>query len=453
MTKRLTLAILLTVLISVVLSGLGTLLLSRHEDRLATIDDLESSANALAFMFGEVSLAAPNDAENIRIRLARVREELRLADAELIIVRRGEVVGEVPESLGEVDVGIATLREQGTVSGSIGSTVYAAAYGERRNLEYVLILTSDSNRLTRPLFRWVVLSTVIAVAAGALIAWILGRAIAAPLKAASRASRQIAKGDLSARVTLSKDRDDEIGELAEAINDMAASLDRSRGLERQFLLSVSHDLRTPLTSIRGYAEAIADGTAEDEARAASIISSESRRLERLVNDLLDLANLEARQFRLEPRPTDLSILVPDVGAGFEHQANQHGVEVLIDGPDSPLLAHADPDRLAQAIANLVENALKFAQSRVILTYSTSAVGPQIVVADDGAGIASEDLPHVFERLYVANRTPRRRETGSGLGLAIVKELVEAMGGTVTALPRPTGGTQFVITLIGSAEVP
>ncbi len=107
---------------------------------------------------------------------------------------------------------------------------------------------------------------------------------------------------------------------------------------------------------------------------------------------------------------------------------------------------ADPDRLAQVLANLVQNAIKFASSQVVVRYGPTAHGAEIEVADDGPGVRSEDLPHVFERLYVAAQTPQRKESGSGLGLAIVKELVEAQGGTVAALPRPTGGTRFVVTL-------
>ncbi len=446
MTRRLTLAILATVLISVLLAGIGSLLLVRREDRRATLEDLQSNADALALIFGEVRLAARDDPQTIRERLAEIQRELRVVDAELLVITNDQVSGRIPASLANVNIDLGKLRAEGAVSGSVGSTVFAAAHGQRRNFEFIVILTSDGSRVTGPVSRWILLSTGLAVAAGGMIAWLLGRRLSAPLQAATATSRRIADGDLSARVELDAERTDEIGELASSINNMAASLERSRGLERQFLLSVSHDLRTPLTSIRGYAEAIADGTAPDNTRAATIIRSEARRLERLVTDLLDLAKLDARQFRLELGPTDLSQLVPDVGAGFEHQANQHGVEVVIDGPDTPVIAVADPDRLAQVVANLLDNALKFAESRVLLTYRASATGIEVVVADDGAGIASDDLPHVFKRLYVSHQAPRRRETGSGLGLAIVKELVEAMGGTVNAFARPTGGTQFVVTL-------
>ena len=447
MTRRLTLAILATVLISVVLAGLGTMVLTRVEDRRATKEDLEQTGEALAFVFSELPITSLSDAENIRVRLARLQRELRLAEAELLVInRQGELLGRFPEGFPRAEVDLDVLAQLGQLSGVEGSLVWSATFAERPQFGYVILLTEDSSRLTTAIFRWVVVSTIAAIAAGALIAWMLGRRLARPIRAAGAAAHRIAGGDLSARVEVEEDRQDELTDLAASVNTMAASLERARGLERQFLLSVSHDLRTPLTSIRGYAEAIGDGTAADPRRAAAVIGSEAQRLERLVTDLLDLAKLEARQFRLELRPTDLAELVPDVTAGFERDAQAHDLRVSVAGPEAGPVVMADPDRLAQVLANLVQNAVKFAASEVMVQYGSSDTGAQIEVADDGPGIAPEDLPHVFERLYVASQTPRRKESGSGLGLAIVKELIEAQGGTVVALPRPTGGTRFVLTL-------
>ena len=227
---------------------------------------------------------------------------------------------------------------------------------------------------------------------------------------------------------------------------MATSLERAQGLERQFLLSVSHDLRTPLTSIRGYAEAIADGTAPEPDRAAGVIQSEARRLERLVADLLDLAKLDARQFSFRPEAVDLAEVVADAVAGFEHQAGAAGVGMTVEGRDG-VAAWVDRDRLGQVIANLLENGLKYAALQLHVGFGVDAGRPQVIVSDDGTGIADDDLPHVFERLYVARRSPQRKESGSGLGLAIVRELTEAMGGSVTARHREGGGTQFVVALL------
>ena len=224
---------------------------------------------------------------------------------------------------------------------------------------------------------------------------------------------------------------------------MAGTLERSRGLEQQFLLSVSHDLRTPLTSIRGYAEAVADGTAPDSQAAAGIILAEAQRLERLVKDLLDLAKLEARQFTLDMLAVDVTELARRGAAGFTREAADAGVEVVVTTPPNPVTITADPDRLGQVLANLTENALKYARARIEVAVIQDAAGVRVEVSDDGPGVAPEDLPHVFERLYVARSQPVRQESGSGLGLAIVRELVDAMGGHVTAAANPGGGTRMV----------
>jgi len=225
-------------------------------------------------------------------------------------------------------------------------------------------------------------------------------------------------------------------------------LERSRTVTRDFLMSVSHDLRTPLTSIRGYAEALSEGTVTKPAerrRAAGIIETEARRLERLVSDLLDLARLDARQFTLQPEPVDVGAVVQATTEGFHPLAREYGITVEVELEETPdrLL---DPDRLAQVVANLVENALKFAAARVQVRAGASADGVRIEVADDGPGIPPDDLPRVFERLY-SPRSGQPRAVGTGLGLAIVHELVSAMGGTVTVESggRP-GGTTVRVSL-------
>ncbi|MGI8684136.1 MAG: sensor histidine kinase, partial [Acidimicrobiales bacterium] len=240
----------------------------------------------------------------------------------------------------------------------------------------------------------------------------------------------------------------ELARLAESINAMAAELERARGLERQFLLSVSHELRTPLTSVRGFAEAIADGAAPDTRRAAEIIGSEARRLERLVGDLLDLAKLDARSFSLHMEPVDVAAVVVDTAEGFRPAADVAGLvlDVAVDGASrgGALVASADPERLAQVVANLVENALKFAAGRITVSATREDGHVVLAVADDGPGIAKEDRAHVFDRLFQSSRTPAR-QAGSGLGLTIVAELASAMGATVAAQSVP-GATRLLVQL-------
>jgi two-component system sensor histidine kinase BaeS len=236
---------------------------------------------------------------------------------------------------------------------------------------------------------------------------------------------------------------------------MAQSLEDARSRERHLLLSVSHDLRTPLTSIRGFAEAITDGAVEDTAQAAEVIIAESRRLERLVGDLLELTKLEANQMSISVRPTDVAEVVSTTAEGFRPAAERSGVHLTVHVPsEAQPLAMIDPDRLAQILANLVENALTFARTSVVVTLSgpassTPSAKQVITVEDDGPGIAAADLTRVFDRFYQADHGPNR-QLGSGLGLAIVAELATAMGATVRA-DSPVGvegGARFEVTLAG-----
>ena len=214
-----------------------------------------------------------------------------------------------------------------------------------------MVLTDDADQFIGDVLRWLVVSAAISLALGAVVAAVLSRRLTAPMRQARDATRLIAEGDLSARVPVDERIRDEISDLSASINEMAESLERSQSLERQFLMSISHDLRTPLTSIRGYGEAIADGTADDQQQAAEVIVSEAERLERLVSDLLDLARLDAREFTLEHRPVEVGVVAEEVGAGFAPRAADRGVELRVGGPgeasEPPVTAWCDPGRLAQ----------------------------------------------------------------------------------------------------------
>jgi two-component system sensor histidine kinase BaeS len=311
-------------------------------------------------------------------------------------------------------------------------------------------------RLGRILF---VAALVAAAVATAVSLWLVRR-LTRPLQAMERTARAIAGGDLEARVGHT-DADDELAAVGTAIDTMAAELSRHRSLERAFLMSISHDLRTPLTSIRGYAEAVAEGATDDgplmdeaaRRRAATIIVAEARRLERLVADLLELARLDAREWVLHPGPVDVAEVVRHTSLALEPAAREVGLQLVVAGEPGPLMAVADPERLAQVVANLVENALKYAATTVeVATRSAAPAEVEISVADDGPGIDPEDLPRVFERLYTSRRQPGRK-VGTGLGLAIVRELVAAMGGRVSVGRTAEGGTRFVVALTASSDPP
>ena len=313
---------------------------------------------------------------------------------------------------------------------------------------FVVVLTREAPNGVGDAGVWFAIAAVATLAVALIVADRLGHRLARPLQQTETVTRRIATGDLEARVPVPAGVGHELVSLATSVNLMAASLARAQGTQRQFLMSVSHDLRTPLTSIRGFAEALYDGATSDVHYASGIIVSEAGRLERLVTDLLELAKLEAGAFSLDCRPLDLSEVVSDTAQAFAPAASALGLAVNIrTAPPEEARCDADRDRLGQVVANLVENALKFATTEVAVSTGTAPGGPWVAVEDDGPGIPEQDLPRVFERLY-QSRSTEGRKLGSGLGLAIVDELVVAMGGRVVVQSPvgPHGGTRVVATL-------
>jgi two-component system sensor histidine kinase BaeS len=435
MTRRLTLVILGTVAATLLVAGAGTLVLARLGARQHTEDELRSQATSLAASIDDL-----NNTGALRL-LVNLRNTLNLEGIEVMrFGPQGRTVDTYPEGVQPSDIDLEALRNGETLSGNHGSLVYAAAPANvtlrnnaRSQILAVVVLTRHADTPLRPATGWFLIAAVVTLAIGALVAWRFGKRLTRPLREAQDATHRISAGDLSARVPVAHPGSkDELTSLAESINSMAETLERSKGLERQFLLSVSHDLRTPLTSIQGYAEAITDGALPDAADGGAVILSEARRLDRLVKDLLDLAKLESRQFSMTFEPVDLADVAAATVDGFRPEADEASIALELHAPQDGITVSGDTDRLAQVTSNLVQNALKYARSRVIVNAAVSDGWARLDVMDDGPGIAAEDLPHVFERLYVARRQPDRRETGSGLGLAIVRELVTAMGGVVRA---------------------
>ncbi|MEL7156586.1 MAG: HAMP domain-containing sensor histidine kinase [Actinomycetota bacterium] len=290
---------------------------------------------------------------------------------------------------------------------------------------------------------WFVVSALAVLALAGLAAWLLARRFTRPITAIERATSGIAAGDFDVRVEA--EGDDELAGLARSVNRMAADLQRSKALDQQFLMSVSHDLRTPLTAISGYAEALRDGAATDPVHTGAIIGNQAARLERLVGDLLDLARLDANRFALHPRQLDVAVVAGRQVAGLQLRAEHDGLALSMTH-EGATEAWADPDRLDQCIGKLIDNALKFATSRVEVTVGPAEGHTAVAVSDDGPGIAAHDLPHVFDRLYTGADQPARAENPTGMGLAIVRELMAAMDGSVTVASEPGGGTTMTLYL-------
>lgn len=280
------------------------------------------------------------------------------------------------------------------------------------------------------------------------IAFWLARWVADPLQSVMTASQQMPARQAAA-LPLRGPR--EVQSLTRAFNAMADRLQASQRSQREFVANVSHELKTPLTSIQGFAQAILDGTAsttEAHQQAARVIYDEAGRMHRMVLDLLDLARLDAGTVDLQRASLDLLALLNNVVEKFSLQASAAGVSLKVQADALPEII-GDGDRLAQVFTNLVDNALKYTppSGQVSLQARQIADCVEIAVTDTGTGIPPTALPHIFDRFYQADPTRKGGEKhGAGLGLAIVKEIIAAHGGTTNVRSVSGEGSTFTVRL-------
>jgi two-component system, OmpR family, sensor kinase len=284
---------------------------------------------------------------------------------------------------------------------------------------------------------------LLAALAGAILAaalsFVVARSIVRPVRRVAEASHALAAGETP--TPLPEEGATELASLAQAFNEMAAQLAVSRESERNFLLSVSHELKTPLTAIRGYAEGLGEGAFAAEEASATILV-EARRLERLVRDLLDLARMNRHEFSVSREPVDLAEVARAAVGRYEAAAREFGVALAAEGEE--VWVEGDSDRLLQVASNLLENALRETPPGGSVAVRVSPGG--LVVSDTGPGLEPEDIPHAFDRFFLYDKYGRERPVGSGLGLAIVKQLTEAMGGSVAVESARGAGATFTVTL-------
>jgi two-component system OmpR family sensor kinase len=305
--------------------------------------------------------------------------------------------------------------------------------------------TSSQAAAWHPFLRDLLLAALAGAGLAAALSFVLARSIARPIRRVAEASHVLAAQQ--AHTPLPETGPRELASLAQAFNEMAEQLAASRESERSFLLSVSHELKTPLTAIRGYAEGLGEGafTADDAART---ILLESRRLERLVRDLLDLARMQRSEFSVRREPVDLAEVAREAVRRHEGLAHQFGVTLSAEGEKA--WAEADGDRVLQVASNLVENALRETPPSGSVTVRAEA--RRLTVADTGPGIDLDDLPRAFDRFFLYDKHGRERPVGSGLGLAIVRQLAHAMGGEVSVESAPGRGSTFTLVLPSGSQV-
>jgi signal transduction histidine kinase len=308
------------------------------------------------------------------------------------------------------------------------------------------VIRTFGNTFFVPLIEAGLIGLVIAVGLSVLIAG----SVARPLQRISQAARQIAQGDYRQRVSARGPR--EVRALAESFNEMVGRVAATQQVQRDFLANVSHDLRTPLTSIQGFSQAIAEGVASDPQsaqHAAQIIHDEAARLHRMVESLLDLARIEAGELNMLRSAVAPSDLLHGIGQSISVKMQEKGLHFEQDIPaDLPRIA-GDGDRLAQVFTNLLDNAIEHTPSggTVSLRAHTAPNGLSVAVQDTGEGIPPGDLPRIFERFYQVDKSRRNdRRSGMGLGLAIVRQIIEAHGGTIQVASQIGQGSQFTVWL-------
>ncbi len=341
----------------------------------------------------------------------------------------------------------------GTMDGLYKGENYTVGLTARNDLlepiAHVYVTTSIENvrmlmNYVRNLFTFLALIVFILAA---LVSYFIVRKMTKPLKQISNASAKFANGDFSTRVPVTSD--DEIGEMTQAFNNMADSLEKSEVLRRDFIANVSHELRSPMTSVTGFVDGILDGTIpkEREEHYLQIVSDEVHRLSRLVSRMLDITVLQSKNVTEQSTVFDFCEMVKRVCENFEQRANERGIKINIEFPLNTISVEANEDALYQVVYNLTDNALKFSEngSHIDLAVSEHGGTTSFSVKNYGTEIPKEQLPFVFDRFHKADSSRSKDKAGLGLGLYIAKTIISKHNGKILA-ESYDGTTEFSFTI-------
>lgn len=363
-------------------------------------------------------------------------------------------------------VDTAFLQQVKNQNRAFRSDLLADIYGQKRYVAGASIVSESSGDLigfvvvSAPMTQvsgFMSRSTLLFLYASLLVlvlsmiaATFLSRTQVKPLREVAEAARRFGRGELETRVQVSEKTPEEIIDLAQAFNSMASSLEKSEQQRQEFIANVSHELKTPMTTIGGYIDGMLDGTIPPERQKhyMQIVSSEVRRLSRLVRNMLDISRLQAQGVDESRRIRfDLSDVLGDVLIAFEQKINTKKIHVQVDLPDRAVWTRAERDSIVQVVYNLVDNAIKFCPEEGLLTLRLSAEGGKahITVQNTGPTISPEELPFLFDRFHKADKSRSADREGWGLGLYIAKAIVGAHGGDIHARSRD-GVTAFEFTL-------
>jgi signal transduction histidine kinase len=299
------------------------------------------------------------------------------------------------------------------------------------------------NAVRNSLWLAALVAILVGVALGFLFSWL----ITGPMRQLTLAARKVATGDFSYRI--SQKSDDEIGKVSDAFNTMAEELEKKERSRRQLLADTAHELRNPLSIIKGNLEAWLDGVITPAPEQVASVYDETVLLSRLVTDLRDLSLAEAGQLKIYQNATELGEFVSAEIASVQNRCQEKRISIDAELPADLQLVFIDKDRIRQVLHNLIDNALRYTKAGGSIKIGASRKTREwvtVYVSDSGSGIASEDLPHIFDHFYKVDRSRHRGHGGAGIGLAMVKQLVELHGGKVWVESKKGKGSTFFFTL-------
>lgn len=301
-------------------------------------------------------------------------------------------------------------------------------------------------RLSASINRFLLSGGAVAIGIALVLTFILSRRLSSPIDALAKAARRLGRGDLSQRVQFKGKGEVQI--LAQAFNSMAADLEHDEQLRRNLVADVAHELRTPLSNIQGYLEAIRDRVMKPNAATIRSLNEETGLLSRLVDELQELSLAEAGELRLVYQAEDIAKLVKQAVTSWQPKIAAKEISLSLDLPDNLPLVNIDWQRVNQVLHNLLENAVAYTRKggNINVAVMTQGDWVEVSVSDTGEGIPAEDLPNIFERFYRVDKSRARATGGSGLGLTIARRLVEAHGGKITVQSKLGKGSRFSFTL-------
>ena len=349
---------------------------------------------------------------------------------------------------------------KGTLSNIFDSPVYTIGYPimeERNQCVAALFLSAPMIQLESTLFdayRIIIIFICVAILIGFVLVFISSRAITQPLMELNDAAKVIASGDFEKRIRLTSN--DEIGQLADSFNEMAGSLFQQEKRRREFISNISHDLRSPLTSMRGFLQALIDGTIpyEKQDHYLHIVLDETERLAKMANTILDINKLEENENTLVLKKFDINTLVRETAFKFEERVMQNNIKLKTLSEQEVIMVNADYDKIQRVIYNLLDNAVKFTHKYGNITVLTEIKEKKVYVhiKDNGKGVSKEEQKRVFDRLYKADFSRGKDKKGSGLGLSIVKAFIKAHNETITLKSDIGKGCEFIFTLTLAEDI-